>query len=145
LLWCSIGPAAGVADLFGGWNYDRSQSGQVFVWLSDCPSMDTVQSAEVAARFMNFSDLRIFGSWHDGCMQRQQERRRNAMKNWKYRLAAALLCVYATIALGAVGNEAFRFAKCSGLFSGGADATVRASSGEGGGDSWQAFLPGMLK
>ena len=67
------------------------------------------------------------------------------MKRLKYRLAAGLLGLYATMALGAVGSEAWKFAKCSGLFSGSSEGTIRASSGEGGGDAWQAFLPGMLK
>jgi hypothetical protein len=67
------------------------------------------------------------------------------MNRFKYKLATGLLGLYATIALGAAGSEALRFAECSGLLGGSADTAIRAGSGEGGGDSWQAFLPGMLK
>ena len=67
------------------------------------------------------------------------------MNKFKHKLATGLLGLYATIALGAAGSEVVQMAECSGLLGSRADSAVRAGSGEGGGDSWQAFLPGMLK
>lgn len=67
------------------------------------------------------------------------------MNKIKHRLATGLLGMYGLIALGAAGSEALRFAECAGLVGGRADTAVRAGGAESGGDSWQAFLPGMLK
>ena len=67
------------------------------------------------------------------------------MNRIKHRLAAALLGMYGVMALGAVSTEVLRAAECSGLLGHGGEGAIQAASGEGGGDSWQAFLPGMLK
>lgn len=67
------------------------------------------------------------------------------MNRFKHKLAATLLGLYGTMAIGAAGSELLRAAECAGWLGRDADSALQASGGEGGGDSWQAFLPGMLK
>lgn len=67
------------------------------------------------------------------------------MSKWKQRWVVGMLGLYAVLIAGAAGHEFLHMAHGEGWFSGLSEPTLRASGGEGGGDSWQAFLPGMLK